>query len=695
MKTSGVPARASFLGLDSRQWQLGVVLALAYLACMGLSEVYLAHPSTLFPASGVALSMLFLEGIELWPFVYLAALLGSFLAGYPLSAIVLMPIAQTLQAVIGAYLLHRGRIDPLFRRSRDIYLLVGTVLLVALIVPTFGSLANALSVAFSGMVRAIPDWGLRYTGSVFCLLIITPFLLRWLAKPRFSRTGREIFETLLVFAILGGFGVLSFVDGVSTVAGIPTAYFILLPLFWIALTLRPRFVTLAMLLVSIVAIVGLYVGPNAASADLFSARLFQTEETLIVLAAIFFVMVSIEEDRRLSANLIRSHMALLENAYARISSESNAKNDFIAVLAHELRNPLAPVVSGIEYLKLTDGRSEKDIETLVMMEDRMESVRRILDDLLDISRISEGKIALRSETIDLETIIRRAILSTAHRLKERHQEISFTLPPERLSVEVDPVRIEQVFTNLLSNASKYSDSGDTISIVLRRRGEEAEAVVSDQGIGIPPETLEHIFTPFYQADGGARSLRGLGIGLALVQGFVEMHKGRVIAASEGKGRGSAFTVLLPLAAREAPPPASAPERDRRFAVARAALAPATSQLGPRVLIVDDKDEVASGIGRLLELKGCSISYAYTGQQALEAVAEMPPDIAILDIGLPDMDGYTLAKSLRLRGYQGRLIALTGYSTEDARKKGREAGFEHYLAKPASLADLKRVIPEIA
>jgi signal transduction histidine kinase len=311
--------------------------------------------------------------------------------------------------------------------------------------------------------------------------------------------------------------------------------------------LRPRFVTLAFVITAILGFQGLLSLGYPISSAAFSNELFQFEVLLITLAAGFFIVVSLEENRRVNSNLMRSQLATLQNAVARITSESNAKNDFIAVLAHELRNPLAPVMSGIEFLKLKNEADADDMETLDVMEDRMNTVKRLLDDLLDISRISEGKISISREKVDLETIVRHAIVSTTHLVRERHQLFVFKGSEAPLSVYGDPVRLEQIFSNLISNASRYTDSGGQINVMLSLEGSHAKFEIRDTGIGIPPESMEHIFLPFHQVEQGARAKKGLGIGLALVKNFVELHGGNVKAASRGAGKGSTFSVLLPLA----------------------------------------------------------------------------------------------------------------------------------------------------
>jgi signal transduction histidine kinase/CheY-like chemotaxis protein len=680
------PIVRTFLGLRPRQWIAAFLLAISYLLLMWLSEHLIPHPSSFFPSSALALSVLFLEGIELWPIVYCIALIGSYFAGYPLVFLFIIPIAQTLQAILGAYLLQKGKVDPLFRRSRYIFILIVTVFVVGLIVPSLTSLAAFIEAKYFAVAYYMPKWNIRYIGNVLSLLVITPFMLRWFAKPRFSRTFIEGIETTFVFVLLVVIDYFLFLKATQSIAGIPLVYFLLIPLFWIALRLRPRFVTLAILITSIFGIASIiYLGPS--NPALFTADVFQTEEFLIILAMTFFIIVSLEEDRRMNSNLLRAQVASLENANARISSESSAKNDFIAVLAHELRNPLAPVVSAIDVMRLQKNLPQQEIETLEMMNSMMQTVRRILDDLLDISRIAEGKIGFKKELVDLKVVIERSILSTVHYRKERHQSLTFIQPEQQLCITGDAVRIEQIFSNLLANASKYSDPGDTITISLKRAVDDAAVTVSDEGVGIDPAALADIFLPFHQVGEEARSKKGLGIGLALVKSFAEMHGGTVYATSKGLGQGSEFTVLLPLTSVKRNPTPKGEDSSMSHAELDTVM--------PHILVVDDNDEAAWGIGRLLEMRGCTVTYAYDARQAIETASSIRPDIILLDLALPDVDGYAAAKTMRARGFRGKLIALTGYSGEEIREKGREAGFEAYLVKPASLEELKRAIPEIA
>ena len=515
---------------SKREWLVAGALFVSYSLVSAVAAKYIPAEAGLYPASIIALCALYFGGLRLFPVVYLTALMSGVLAGSTAVLLIVLPIAVTLQAAAGAYALRAYHLDPLFRRYRDTVHLILTAAAISLIEPTL----RASAAAIEGGTYLLASWGHAYTATLFCFLILTPFILRWFTKPRFSRTPVEAAETAGVFAVLTGINFMLFVNGTQTIAGISLVYFLLVPLFFIALRLRPRFMTLALLVTSLFAISSVFISA-------FDAELF-----LIALSATFFIITSIKEASRVNANLTLFQLAALEKSIAAVSSESSAKNDFITVLAHELRNPLAPVISAVELLKLKGPRDADEAEALDMMVERIGVIERLLDDLLDISRVSKGKIALKHEEVDLEVVLGRAVLSTDHHRKKLRQPLVFQAPETPLCVSGDPVRLEQIFSNLLTNASKYSGSGDTVTLRARKKGDTAEITVSDEGVGLGQDELETIFIPFHQLAQGGRSMKGLGIGLALVRSFVLMHGGTVAVASGGPGLGSRFTVTLPL-----------------------------------------------------------------------------------------------------------------------------------------------------
>jgi signal transduction histidine kinase len=655
---------------------------------MRISSGLYATPAITFLGPGFAFAGLFLEGLSLWPFVYFASLAGHILHGSSFITMLIMPLAHVVQAALGAYLLRRYPLDPLFRKTGDMLFFLATAALVAFTVPVFSSMAGFLNNLIYGVNPFTSTFVSRYVAMLFSILLIAPFLIRWFAKPRFTRTGLHIFEILASFSFLILIGYFLFFSETPSVAGFSLVYFLLAPLFWIALRLRPRFLTLALLILAILGTAGAFFGLSALSGEALGMRIFNTQVLLIIISIIFYILVSIEEERRVTTALMQSQVNTLRNALSELRDQNQAKTEFIATLAHELRNPLAPIMSAIELLRLKGSSDQESREAVHTMEDRMKSVRRLLDDLLDVSRIGEKKLSLEKEVVDLREVVRRAAQSVEMYYRERRQLLSLSLPEEPTYVEGDPVRLEQIAANLLVNASKFSNSRDRVTLSIVEHEVVIELKVIDRGIGIDPSMQEHIFEPFRQVSGKGRAAGGVGIGLSLVKTLAELHGGSVRVKSEGKGRGAEFTVMLPRASEKKIKAQEAANTGKTKG--RKDAKSALSQ-GDYILIVDDNDAAAAGIGRLLELTGRTVDYAYDGDQAIQKVAAAAPKAILLDIGLPDMDGYEVARRIRTGGFKGKLIALTGYSLEEAQKKAVDAGFDHYLVKPVGLADLKTVL----
>jgi CheY-like chemotaxis protein len=315
-----------------------------------------------------------------------------------------------------------------------------------------------------------------------------------------------------------------------------------------------------------------------------------------------------------------------------------------------------------------------------MMDRQLQHLIRLVDDLLDLSRITRGKIRLQTEVMSLAHVLARAVETCRPLIEERHHRLSVAAPPGQLLVEGDAVRLAQVVGNLLNNAAKYTEDGGQIWLSAAREGDEAVVRVRDTGMGIPAEMLGSVFELFTQVDRSLdRSQGGLGIGLTLVRQLVEMHGGRVEAHSGGAGQGSEFVVRLPQLS-----PKALPEVQQ-------SLSPGLTSRGPgrRVLVVDDNRDAAESLALLLEVAGHQVRACHDGPAALERVEEFQPDVVLLDIGLPGMDGYEVARRLRaLPGGRGvLLVALTGYGQDDDQRRAREAGFDHHLIKPADLEAL--------
>jgi PAS domain S-box-containing protein len=362
------------------------------------------------------------------------------------------------------------------------------------------------------------------------------------------------------------------------------------------------------------------------------------------------------------------------------------KDDFIALLAHELRNPLAPVRNGLQALQLAGGQPPALEKTHAMMERQLGHMVRLLDDLLDVSRITRNKMELRKEVLPLADVVASAVETARPAVEAGGHELTVALPPEPVYVEADLTRLAQVFSNLLTNSAKYTDRGGRIWLTAERRGGEVVVAVRDTGIGIPAESLPKIFDMFSQVDRSIeRTTGGLGIGLALVKGLTEMHGGTVTAASGGPGRGSEFTVRIPALAGE---PAA-----RRPADAE----PAVPSFPPRrILVVDDNRDSGESMAELLQLLGNEVALAYDGVEAVERAADFRPEVILMDIGMPRLNGLDATHRIREQPW-GRsvvIVALTGYGQVSDRTQSKAAGCDGHLVKPVTLADLQKLLADL-
>ena len=387
-----------------------------------------------------------------------------------------------------------------------------------------------------------------------------------------------------------------------------------------------------------------------------------------------------EQLQELNENLDRlvgERTRALEQLEAELREAGRRKDEFIATLAHELRNPLAPVRNAAQLLVYQDDIPEPARLARDIIARQVRVMSRLIDDLMDVSRINQGRIELRRERVELSSLVELAIEASRPSILECGHELTLRLPGTPVVLDVDPVRISQVFVNLLTNAAKYTDRRGRIELAAELQEGEVRITVSDDGIGIPAGDLPNVFAMFAQVEGAlARSRGGLGIGLTLVKHLVELHGGRVEARSAGIGRGSAFVVTLPLPAA-AGGTASAPDD----AVAVPACRPM------KVLVVDDHRDGAESMSALLALQGHEVRMAHDGESALAAADAFRPDVMLLDIGLPLLSGYEVCRRLRQEawGRQITVIALTGWGDQDAVKKGEEAGFDHHLVKPVDEA----------
>jgi signal transduction histidine kinase/ActR/RegA family two-component response regulator len=362
--------------------------------------------------------------------------------------------------------------------------------------------------------------------------------------------------------------------------------------------------------------------------------------------------------------------------------EDRLKTEFLALLAHELRNPLAPLRNGLQVLRLAGGDRTAAEQARAMMERQLHHLVRLVDDLLDVSRISRGKLQLRKERISLAAVVNHTLEVCGPLVKEKGHQLEVTLPEESVYVDADRTRLAQALCNLLSNAAKYSDPGSRIEFTAERQGDEVVLRVKDTGVGIPPHMLPRVFDLFWQVDRSLEKAQGgLGVGLTIVKRLVELHGGRVEARSEGYGMGSEFLIRLPVALSVAHEPPEAGDEPPRQAARH------------RVLVVDDNRDAALSLAMMLKIMGHDTQTAHDGLEALDVAAAFRPDVILLDIGMPRLNGYDAARRLRKEpwGKHVVLVAVTGWGQEEDRRHSREAGFNLHLIKPVEPAALEKLL----
>jgi protein-histidine pros-kinase len=399
----------------------------------------------------------------------------------------------------------------------------------------------------------------------------------------------------------------------------------------------------------------------------------ETEEGLLVASAIRDIT-----DRK-RADEERVNLAREQAARAEAEQANRLKDEFLAMLAHELRNPLAAIQTGLGVLHRIGGDPPAALAAREVMSRQLRQLSRMVDDLLDVSRVTTGKVALQRQRVDLPELIARCVALTGRASGDRHH-VAITTEP--VVIDADPMRLEQVVTNLLTNATKYTPAGGLIAVAARRDGDTAVIVVEDSGVGMAPDLVDRVFDLFVQGERSvARSEGGLGIGLTLVKRLVELHGGTVTAESAGRDRGSRFTVRLPGAAA----PALTPQRTSVPSVTRA-------PSGRRVLVVEDNADAREMLRLFLQLEGHEVHEAADGHEGLRTAIAVRPDVAFIDIGLPGIDGYQLVRELRARGDAVPvLVAVTGYGRAEDRQRVQAAGFDTHLIKPVDPATITQIM----
>lgn len=634
--------------------------------------------TAVWPPTGIALAAMLFYGYRVWPAVFAGAVLVNISTTGDVASSLGIAMGNTLEALAGTFLVRRfaGGLDAFSHASRIFRFALFAALISTTIGATFGTASLAAAgLAAEGTIGLI--WVTWWLGDATGAMVFAPLILLWSgASPARRPEGRGR-ERLIVFAATIGSAAAVFI--VPGIRDYPLEFLCLPAFAWAALRLGQRDMITTVMLTMVVAVFALELG-------LGPYALTTRQESMLVLQA--FVLTVALLALPISA-VIADRERMLGEAYeARVTAEGAArtKDEFLALLSHELRNPLAAITAATGILRQTSDGDKLGQRAVDIVDRQTAHLGRLVDDLLDISRITRGKISLEKKTLPISDIVARAAESCRPLFAARGQRFVVEEPPDALWVEGDPTRLTQVISNLLSNAAKYTPNSGQIKLLLSSESGEAVIRVRDTGIGISAELLPSIFDLFTQGDHSLeRSEGGLGLGLAVAKRLVELSGGTISAHSDGPWRGSEFTVRLPLTQPLA--------QERRDSGRLQITYPSPSR---KVLLVDDNVDSAEMLATLLRMKGNDVRIAHDGPSAVEVAVEYQPTVSLIDIGLPGMSGYDVARELRKRfGDSMALIAVTGYGQDEDRRRSREAGFDEHLTKPVQFEVLEKHVAALS
>jgi signal transduction histidine kinase/ActR/RegA family two-component response regulator len=632
-------------------------------------------PALIWPPVGIAVAAaIIMKRYTVWIPVFLAQFITlitmRLVPFYTPTLSLVLSTAYAVEIIFMLYILKQRLFEPHLQKLRSVLTFIIVAFFATMIEPGIVALYLTIDHIIDPLAFFVRSWG----AGIFSTLVLAPFTLvlyQWKEQERMlSRSDR--IEVLAGFAALALVNYFVFWTTAPQHVGISVIFFIPIVLIWFGLRLNPRWMMIGIFLTAVQGIAGTFFANP--SAHPISDQLVAVQIYIGMVAAIFYVFAAVVEERR-------SAYRKLEEAFTLTAASNKAKTDFIAVLAHELRNPLAPMVSALDLLT-HESKSKQTKEIIASAREHASMMQRLLDDLLDIARLGQGKITLKKEPTSLKDIIAQSIASTQPEMDRKKQRLFVTLPERDIVFSADPVRLKQITINLLSNASKYTPDGGTITVTCAREDARLVLRVSDTGIGIPTEHLTAIFEPFRQLAGKEGPSTGLGIGLYLTKSLIEMHEGTITAASEGKNKGTTFTVELPLHEMAQEVIITDPVQERIFLN------------DSSILIVDDNKPAADLLQKLLSLHGYEVSVAYSGDEAVAKVKETYPQVIFMDIGMPRMDGYAAAREIRKTGWNGAIVALSGYGQQSDKERSAREGFHHHLVKPIGIDELLLILSEV-
>jgi signal transduction histidine kinase len=647
------------------------------------------YPAVILTPAGIALAGTILYGYRILPAVALAALVNGILSATSPIILLFVTMGATLQTFAGACLLIQFRFNTGLMKLRDILTLIGVAIVVTTISPWFGMIGTALV-----DVSSSNTFGFLWLGNVFSIIILTPLLIRLVANPILRQVPIRLPGTLLMFLMLIIINFLVFWTEQTRILGFPVAIIQIVLLGVIALRWGMTRMTVAVFLTTLIALTDTYFGFADLEGEALYQKIVGIELYLILFATMCYVITAISEERDAALLLSEINMSNLEEAIQKIKIEDQKKSEFIAVLAHELRNPLAPIANYLEIMTLEGVKETRHRDAVEGIERQVNNIKLLLHDLLDISRISRGKIKLNREKVDVGGAIKSAVDSSRARIDARNHTLNVDLPASPIAIYADPLRIEQVLVNLLSNAAKYTPPCGTIWLSVTLEGKEAVIRLRDTGIGITKEALPTIFNMFNQADTSvAKTTEGLGVGLALVKMLTLLHGGSVEAQSEGVDKGSEFTVRIPVYDEGLYQYYAADYTlENEYSFKETPGEKEEVRASKNILIVDDNPDMLRTLEKLLTLIGHTVCTAHNGVEAIKKAHQFAPDTILLDLGLPGMSGYEIARTLRAElPYMVTMIAISGYGQKEDKIKSYNAGFDYHLTKPITRADIEKLL----
>lgn len=664
-----------------RYWAEAAIVFASYLITAKIGQYIFfelaSSPAIIWLPPAIGLAAVLIYGYPMLIPIALSQFVVTATAPYEtlLFAPLITTIAYTGQAYIGARVLQKLEFKANLQRLRDALILLGVACLTTAIGPF---IVSTMFFFLEGTSSFFLTWTRLWGGGALAVLTIFPLILMLnnadIRQRMFSHRRQEaLFASLaFLFAIY-----IIFWTSIPEINFFLSIYALLLTLFWIALRLNPDMMILSISSMTVLGMLGIVVNTEEAAA--IGDRLFSTELFVLLISPLFLILNSQNSENRTIKQNLSERSREQEKLLAQLEAEDKSKNEFIAILAHELRNPLSSVVSTLEVLK----QDTPDTRLIEQAQYQSRHMKKLLDDLLDVTRISQNSFALEKELITLNHVIGQAVLSIQQIIKKDSHTLKVSMPEEPVSIYADPVRINQIIGNLLHNAVKYTPPGGHISLTCSVTENNLTFTIKDNGIGIPPDKLETIFQPFHQVRNIPRSGSGLGIGLSLTKDLVAMHGGTISAHSDGLGKGSTFIVTFPKTIFASPQP----EHQQTLTIRGE-----RDDYHPRysILIIDDNEVAARGMAHLLSRSGHTVRVAHTGKSGHVLALNVPHDVILLDIGLPDMNGVDLLSTLREDGVTSKVILVSGYGKEQTSLTEKDQ-FDAYLTKPVGIEEVTQTL----